>query len=225
MFIFDSVDECVYNIYVSGDGEIISGRVANGLGTPIGNVLITAERSGGGTYQSTSNSKGIYALEKVPSGSTYTVSAAKSGYVFNNQTATTGTSVDMGNTAGNCWGIDFVNVSTLTGSGTPEDPYLIGSLADFNILISDPVFWDDCIRLECDIELSTQYYSAVISPDTNVDVAGFQGTRFSGTFDGNGHKISNMYINPPNDNYSMDYNRSEERRVGKECRSRWSPYH
>ena len=23
----------------------------------------------------------------------------------------------------------------------------------------------------------------------------------------------------------VDYNRSEERRVGKECRSRWSPYH
>ena len=26
------------------------------------------------------------------------------------------------------------------------------------------------------------------------------------------------------DNYAGDY-RSEERRVGKECRSRWSPYH
>ena len=25
--------------------------------------------------------------------------------------------------------------------------------------------------------------------------------------------------------YGGDYNRSEERRVGKECRSRWSPYH
>src|SRR5258706_968913 len=25
--------------------------------------------------------------------------------------------------------------------------------------------------------------------------------------------------------YSDDYSRSEERRVGKECRSRWSPYH
>ena len=24
---------------------------------------------------------------------------------------------------------------------------------------------------------------------------------------------------------AMDYRRSEERRVGKECRSRWSPYH
>ena len=25
--------------------------------------------------------------------------------------------------------------------------------------------------------------------------------------------------------FSVDANRSEERRVGKECRSRWSPYH
>ena len=25
--------------------------------------------------------------------------------------------------------------------------------------------------------------------------------------------------------YARDYRRSEERRVGKECRSRWSPYH
>ena len=25
--------------------------------------------------------------------------------------------------------------------------------------------------------------------------------------------------------YIGSYNRSEERRVGKECRSRWSPYH
>ena len=27
------------------------------------------------------------------------------------------------------------------------------------------------------------------------------------------------------DSYQVDINRSEERRVGKECRSRWSPYH
>ena len=25
--------------------------------------------------------------------------------------------------------------------------------------------------------------------------------------------------------FDFDYTRSEERRVGKECRSRWSPYH
>ena len=31
-------------------------------------------------------------------------------------------------------------------------------------------------------------------------------------------------VNAP-DGYTMDHGRSEERRVGKECRSRWSPYH
>ena len=29
----------------------------------------------------------------------------------------------------------------------------------------------------------------------------------------------------PVDNLIPEWNRSEERRVGKECRSRWSPYH
>jgi len=27
------------------------------------------------------------------------------------------------------------------------------------------------------------------------------------------------------DHFALNYMRSEERRVGKECRSRWSPYH
>ena len=31
--------------------------------------------------------------------------------------------------------------------------------------------------------------------------------------------------NPPNDRAGYGLVRSEERRVGKECRSRWSPYH
>src|SRR2546429_9825902 len=30
---------------------------------------------------------------------------------------------------------------------------------------------------------------------------------------------------PSNANAAFDFGRSEERRVGKECRSRWSPYH
>ena len=33
-------------------------------------------------------------------------------------------------------------------------------------------------------------------------------------------------VNPPGDERpAQEYLRSEERRVGKECRSRWSPYH
>ena len=32
-------------------------------------------------------------------------------------------------------------------------------------------------------------------------------------------------MNHPEDSLGVPYTRSEERRVGKECRSRWSPYH
>ena len=31
--------------------------------------------------------------------------------------------------------------------------------------------------------------------------------------------------NPENNDFAIAAERSEERRVGKECRSRWSPYH
>ena len=55
----------------------------------------------------------------------------------------------------------------------------------------------------------------------------------SGVAGGN-YKDTNIYNITPNDvvnNYyiytmgNVTYSRSEERRVGKECRSRWSPYH
>ena len=42
-----------------------------------------------------------------------------------------------------------------------------------------------------------------------------------------GKEVVNLFKNHPRDTYDlilMDI-RSEERRVGKECRSRWSPYH
>ena len=38
------------------------------------------------------------------------------------------------------------------------------------------------------------------------------------------YKYSNL-IYPVDYGYLCDTTRSEERRVGKECRSRWSPYH
>ena len=37
--------------------------------------------------------------------------------------------------------------------------------------------------------------------------------------------ISKCCLRPLYDEYGNVYIRSEERRVGKECRSRWSPYH
>ena len=34
-----------------------------------------------------------------------------------------------------------------------------------------------------------------------------------------------IYMQRPDATHVAGFNRSEERRVGKECRSRWSPYH
>ena len=44
------------------------------------------------------------------------------------------------------------------------------------------------------------------------------------SFEGEMVKVLNIYY-PPQFAAREFYKRSEERRVGKECRSRWSPYH
>jgi hypothetical protein len=115
---YNVVDETIYNIYISGTGEIISGRVtAAGSGTPISGATVTALKTGG-TYQATTNAKGFYAIANVPSNSTYTMSVAKSGYSFTSRTASTGLSQDSHAVSGNLWAIDF----TGTLITTPADP-------------------------------------------------------------------------------------------------------
>jgi hypothetical protein len=110
---FDSVDVCVYNVWTNGTGEIISGRVTDSGGNPIAGVVVTATRTGGGTYMTTNNSNGIYALAKIPSSSTYTVSASKTGYVFTSQNSSTGYSTDDSITSGNQWAVNFVPADDL----------------------------------------------------------------------------------------------------------------
>ena len=122
---FDVQYKVIYNVYTTGSGEIISGRVTDGAGTPISGVTVTATGSGG-PYTATTNANGIYALPKVASGATYSVSASKTGYTFssNPQSVTTGTSVSTtsppsipggipsvtpSTTTGNKWGISFVS--------------------------------------------------------------------------------------------------------------------
>ena len=83
----------------------------------------------------------------------------------------------------------------LDGSGTQEDPWRIKSLEDFNDFAADANYWDDYTRLETDVNLAGLTYStAVIAPDAN-DSVGFQGTKFTGIFDGNDYKIESLTIN------------------------------
>lgn len=105
---YTSVYKCVYNIYVSGSGEIISGRVTKDDGSPLAGATVTAVRSGGGTYTDTTNSRGIYALVKVPSNSNYEISVAAENYEFTAQNISTSLSSNLSYTSGNVWGVDFV---------------------------------------------------------------------------------------------------------------------
>ncbi len=87
------------------------------------------------------------------------------------------------------------NVYALSGSGTENDPYLIQSLSDFNDFIADAGYWNDYTRLGTDINLTGRTYTmAPISPDTSTSY-GYQGNTFTGNFDGNGYKISNLTVN------------------------------
>jgi hypothetical protein len=103
---FTSVYKCIYNIYVDGTGEIISGRVTVG-GIPISGAVITATRSGGGTYTATTGSRGIYALVKVPSNSSYVLTTVAAGYTFTDRNASTTKSNNYSLTSGNAWGTDI----------------------------------------------------------------------------------------------------------------------
>ena len=102
-----AVVACIYNVWTNGTGEIISGRITDGGGTPISGVVVTATRTGGGTYTATSNAKGIYALARIPSLSQYTLSAIKTGYSFTSQTVTTGKSGNYSYNTGNRGAQDF----------------------------------------------------------------------------------------------------------------------
>ncbi|MHB8068390.1 MAG: C10 family peptidase [Desulfobaccales bacterium] len=100
---FNSVYKCIYNVYPSGSGEIIAGRVTNTSGTPLSHVTVS---SSDGSIANTDD-YGIYALPRVASNHTFTVTASLSGYTSSSQSVTTGTSTNNTITTGNKWPIDF----------------------------------------------------------------------------------------------------------------------
>ncbi len=123
---FTSVIAVIFNIYTSGSGEIVSGRIVDCAGAPASGVTVTASYNSAIVASATTNSYGIYALKGLGSAKTYTIAATKNGFTFTSQTATTGTSTDFASTSGNKWGVDFANTicsaSTLnitkSGSGS-----------------------------------------------------------------------------------------------------------
>jgi hypothetical protein len=127
---YNSVRACVYNVYVEGTGEIISGRVVDPLGNPIEGATVVAQGTSISKSAAT-DSRGIYAIVKVSSSSSFIVSVTKAGYSFESQTIKTGLSRDSYSTTGNKWKIDFVG----TVSGDLNGDNLV-DLLDFAVLAS-----------------------------------------------------------------------------------------
>lgn len=81
------------------------------------------------------------------------------------------------------------------GSGTAADPYQIANKGDLLTLAATTADYSKYFILVTDIDLAGEIFTAaVIAPDSTVSVS-FQGTEFTGCFDGNGHSISNLHIN------------------------------
>ena len=80
------------------------------------------------------------------------------------------------------------------GTGDPCDPYQINDPCQLNAIGTDPCDWGKHFVLTADIDLSayTGEQFNIIAPDTDDIEIGFQGTAFTGSFDGNGHTVSNF---------------------------------
>lgn len=90
------------------------------------------------------------------------------------------------------------------GTGEPNDPYLIATPNDLNSIGLDPNDWDKNFLMINDINMvSYSYTTALIAPDINNLTLNFQGTPFSGVFDGNGHIIFSLVID--DNNVGNDY--------------------
>ena len=146
---FTTLYKCIYNVYTTGSGEIISGRVTDTGGAPLSGATVTATRTLGGTYTATTNAQGIYALRKVPSASQYTVEVSLGTRGFAPKTTTTGTSTEFEAISGNVWGLNFVqlpNNAPSAGNDTysaTEDTLLVvnapGVLANDSDSDGDPI--------------------------------------------------------------------------------------
>ncbi len=112
-FLFNVVTGCIYNVYPTGTGEIVSGRVTTVAGAPLEGVTVTAYKRTAAIQMAVTNSRGIYALKYLPSNEEYCISAVKSGHAFSDQMVWTGLSGDWNSASGNKWGVNFTSINPL----------------------------------------------------------------------------------------------------------------
>jgi len=82
------------------------------------------------------------------------------------------------------------------GSGTAGDPYQISTAVNLLALAAEVNDYNKCFILTADIDLGSldPCTTALIAPDTVNSNDAFDGTAFTGVFDGSNHTISNLII-------------------------------
>jgi hypothetical protein len=106
---FTAVVSCGGDIFPTGSGQIISGRVTDGTGAPIAGATVTATNFTG-MYSASTDSNGVYALAHLPADAAYTLTAV-SGQATASGTFSTGRSVSNQLPGGDVWGANFVLTS------------------------------------------------------------------------------------------------------------------
>ena len=80
------------------------------------------------------------------------------------------------------------------GTGEPNDPYLITTAEDLMLLGDNPEDYDKHFILTADIDLDPILPGRKIFDRAVIAPRSFQRAHFTGVFDGNGHKITNLTI-------------------------------
>ncbi len=84
------------------------------------------------------------------------------------------------------------------GDGSAEFPFQIAEPNQLIYMSEHPEDWDKCFILTADINMNladpNAFTTALIAPDIDNGTSGFQGTEFTGTFNGNSHIVHNLTI-------------------------------
>jgi hypothetical protein len=95
-----------------------------------------------------------------------------------------------------------INTPYSGGDGSLTTPYIILDEQDLLHLANTTADYSKAFRLDSDIDVKDKTITtAIIAPDTNNITAGFQGTAFTGSFDGNKHKIYDLVFGDASNYY------------------------
>jgi hypothetical protein len=119
------------------------------------------------------------------------------------------------NTGGTSYGEElsfstFEVIVPPNGSGTENDPYLIGTLSELVWIADNTSAWDKTFRLIRDIDATA---SADLNNGNGFAPIGNTTTPFSGFFNGRSYIISNLTINRPAENYVGLFGKTDGARI------------